>query len=749
MRPRTVISPSLLRMLLLAFVLILLGGSAQEAAAQSAARIDRIIPAAGKAGDKVTIDGIGFGASNVVIFVGGVRANVLSANGHTATFVVPAGLPVGQAMVVATNPGGRSGSITFTILAPPMEVFLDTGAARTMVVPRGGGTVNAVGSNGISYALTIPPEALDEDVEITLTPIASIANFHLPGGTLAAAQLQPEGLRFRQVATLSLTLPGPPAPELVGRGLQGFVMKSNGGGFEPLPFIRSDSTFTLPVMHFSDVGVGAGVCGATTVTSTAGRNACQAMSQALSEAYEVITGGGWVGLPEADRIRLASTVSGQLRAWLQTFITPAITAAADTSLTNPAVDQAFNVAFRELQEVGAIVALYDDLDLGAALGSELRAANDLAPQALTGRRTVSNVRCLAERARYREHVTDVIRWTTALAELGFDFDSNTLGVTCLVLTLNVEFPAVIPAGGAEMRATAQLEFADHVALSGTEGPGVRLVLSESYADATRPLQVEGEFGAVLVSTVAARNDEPSLIRFSVQAYASNVGLSRRVDVERCRTSTSTSSPRPSSRRLALAANSEPTCQETVRFLGGQVRAALLLQADTLRLTPQDTQSMPADASGPFTSSVPETTASNARASATAQASTTATVELRGALGIRITGTMDGSYRGELLDSGAPLPIANAQGVASATFEVIAPQTYVMRLAPVFSNPSQIVRTTARILQGGVVVWELASDGELSGQMDPGIYTFVTACAGLVRTGSGTMSCGYGLTLTPQ
>ncbi len=80
-----------------------------------AGRIDTISPTCASVGDQVTITGIGFGAQNVTIAVGGVPASIVTANGHSATFIVPAGAGLGSTTVSATNPGGQSGSIAFTV----------------------------------------------------------------------------------------------------------------------------------------------------------------------------------------------------------------------------------------------------------------------------------------------------------------------------------------------------------------------------------------------------------------------------------------------------------------------------------------------------------------------------------------------------------------------------------------------------------------------------------------------------------
>lgn len=61
------------------------------------------------------ITGIGFGAKNVKITVGSVPAQVLTATGNKATFLVPQGAPPGFTTVTATNPGEQTGSIKFQV----------------------------------------------------------------------------------------------------------------------------------------------------------------------------------------------------------------------------------------------------------------------------------------------------------------------------------------------------------------------------------------------------------------------------------------------------------------------------------------------------------------------------------------------------------------------------------------------------------------------------------------------------------
>jgi hypothetical protein len=518
--------------------LVALLSATREAAAQKAARIDSISPASARVGDEVTITGNGFGAINVRITVGGVAAQIVAANGHAVTFRVPEGLQAGATLVTATNPGGHKGQLSFTVLPPLITVSLDTAAAETALVPRGGGTVTTLGRNGISYALTIPADALIDDTEITITPVTGISNFHLPGGVLAAVHLEPEGLQFLQAATLTLTLPGPPAPALVGRGLIGFSMQNDGSGFESIPFGVDGSLLTLPVHHFTTAGVGSGVCSPKIVTSAFGIDACREMSEALARLAVALQDGNPNELTQDERDKMAAHIVIHLDRWLFQFVAPSFADAADPAATAPDVDHVFDVALREFLEIRAIIELAEGLGVKPLMAAPMAQAERIIPDALRGRQRSANTRCLAERPLYLTHVRRVLTLANQLDLFGIPVDSETRGVTCVDLVLKVVYPEIVPAGGAEVTATADLTFSDGAGLPGPVGPVVRVTLVPGFAEAGPRLETEGEFFAILATTVGPRLDEPNLVTFRVNALSPQLGQRRTQLIERCRISTS-------------------------------------------------------------------------------------------------------------------------------------------------------------------------------------------------------------------
>jgi hypothetical protein len=145
-------------------VLLAVFGARPLTAAQ-AGSIDSIAPAAARPGERVTVRGIGFGGRNVVVTVGGIIAQVVAARGAEVTFLVPPGLVPGATLVTATNPGGRTGSITFQI---PEGVLLAGGPSAL----------------AIDSTFDLPPVGVDQSqieagvimtrLDVRLSPIATV-----------------------------------------------------------------------------------------------------------------------------------------------------------------------------------------------------------------------------------------------------------------------------------------------------------------------------------------------------------------------------------------------------------------------------------------------------------------------------------------------------------------------------------------------------------------------------------------------
>jgi len=217
-------------------------------AISAAGRIDSITPLEGRPGDQVTIRGRGFGAHNVHVRVSGVDATVVAATGDQVTFIVPDGALVGPGTVEATNPGSQRGEIAFRVL---LKTTTEPASAVTAVIGANGGTVTAH-RGGVTYALTIPPGALDADTAITVIPVLSMSNLPFSNGLVAAGQFEPSGLTLRRTGTLTITMPA----AIAAAGLLGFVTDNDGRTLEVMKASMTATSISIPVDHFSAGGAG-------------------------------------------------------------------------------------------------------------------------------------------------------------------------------------------------------------------------------------------------------------------------------------------------------------------------------------------------------------------------------------------------------------------------------------------------------------------------------------------------------------
>jgi len=159
----------------------------------------------------------------------------------------------------ADEPSGGTGAAAGSAGAPPADpvdvaVELDQARAVSATIPTEGGSITAVAADGSELTLTVPPDALLSPEEITLTPVASVADLPFSDGLVAAAHFEPEGLLLLQPATLTITLPSAiPATELIG-----FGYTAQGQDFHLAPMYVDGATLTFPIAHFSGAGSGRG-----------------------------------------------------------------------------------------------------------------------------------------------------------------------------------------------------------------------------------------------------------------------------------------------------------------------------------------------------------------------------------------------------------------------------------------------------------------------------------------------------------
>jgi len=169
-----------------------------------------------------------------------------SAGGPTLGFAVNRIVKFGQPSIFQTP-------------ANPLTVTptLDTAhAAKQSIVAANGGTITATGADGSIFTLTIPAKALLSDETITLTPVSALGGLPISNGLVAAVQFTPDGLHFEQAATLTIQ----PAVTVAVNQQVGFAYHGSGQEFYFQP-LELTPAITIPIFHFSGVGVGQGTAG--------------------------------------------------------------------------------------------------------------------------------------------------------------------------------------------------------------------------------------------------------------------------------------------------------------------------------------------------------------------------------------------------------------------------------------------------------------------------------------------------------
>ena len=148
---------------------------------------------------------------------------------------------------------------TPTTIGHPLDVqlTLDSAHSVSQSITPDGGTLQATAQDGTLYTLTIPKDALLNDLTISLTPVSAIDNLPLGSKGLAAVQLAPEGLNLLEPATLVIKAKTRiPAKELVS-----FAYAGDGKDLHLYPLDGDPSQTTFQILHFSGYGAGQGDSG--------------------------------------------------------------------------------------------------------------------------------------------------------------------------------------------------------------------------------------------------------------------------------------------------------------------------------------------------------------------------------------------------------------------------------------------------------------------------------------------------------
>jgi hypothetical protein len=176
-------------------------------------------------------------------------------------------------------------AIDFVAPGTPLNVTvqLDKKQTASKMIPRAGGTVSLNASDGSNFTLDVPADALDADTMITMTAVKSLDGAPLANNTPTAVQLEPSGLFFKEMATLTIV----PAKEIPIKEQIIFGYEGEGRDYHLAVIDPKSKEIKIKLMQFSGAGVGSGSDSAWAATLQLQANSAYArLAQKLGELLQ-------------------------------------------------------------------------------------------------------------------------------------------------------------------------------------------------------------------------------------------------------------------------------------------------------------------------------------------------------------------------------------------------------------------------------------------------------------------------------
>ncbi len=239
-----------------------------------------------------------------------------------------------------TTPGMLSSPTAMPSTATPIpnplnvQVAVDESLAVSAVISTAGGTLAAQAADGTRFTLVFPKGALQSDETITLKPIAGVDGLPFSGGLVAGVQMEPEGLRLFQPATLSIESPKTVASE--GYETVAFGYHEDGQGVYLNPSTVENGILTLEVWHFSGVGAAQATPDEiqTQQQQNVPSNAEDAFTQNVQEYLGIQRQAEFIGKPDPN---FKDRISEFLRQAYDSFIAPQLPIALEDCDKAPAI----------------------------------------------------------------------------------------------------------------------------------------------------------------------------------------------------------------------------------------------------------------------------------------------------------------------------------------------------------------------------------------------------------------------------
>jgi len=135
-----------------------------------------------------------------------------------------------------------------------VKVQLDKTLTATQRFSQSGGSISLTAVDGSKFTLDVPANALEADTSITMAAVKSLDGAPLANNTPTAVQLEPSGLFFKEMATLTIV----PAKEIPIKEQIIFSYEGDGQDYHLAVIDPRSKEIKIKLMHFSGAGVGGG-----------------------------------------------------------------------------------------------------------------------------------------------------------------------------------------------------------------------------------------------------------------------------------------------------------------------------------------------------------------------------------------------------------------------------------------------------------------------------------------------------------
>jgi hypothetical protein len=159
-------------------------------------------------------------------------------------------------MPAKTTDSGKVPAIDFNLPGRPLDVqvTLDKKQTASGKVSTDGGSVSLTSADGSKFTLDVPAKALDIETMITMTAIRNLDGAPLDNNTPTAVQLEPSGLFFNEMVTLTIV----PAKDIPVKEQIIFGYEKEGKDYHLALVDPKSKDIKIKLMEFSGAGVGSG-----------------------------------------------------------------------------------------------------------------------------------------------------------------------------------------------------------------------------------------------------------------------------------------------------------------------------------------------------------------------------------------------------------------------------------------------------------------------------------------------------------